>query len=79
LAGTTCTLYIEPGSPWENAYRESFNTRLRGVLLEEHRAEHNDVRPHRAHDYETPNAFFEGWLTRKKDQAVETVYNPGLS
>lgn len=27
------TLYIEPGSPWENGYIESFNARLRGELL----------------------------------------------
>jgi hypothetical protein len=27
------TLYIEPGSPWENAYSESFNNRLRDELL----------------------------------------------
>ena len=26
-------LYIEPGSPWENAYSESFNSRLRDELL----------------------------------------------
>ena len=49
------------------------------MLLEQHRTEHNEVRPHSSHDYKTPNAFFEGWLTRKQDQTVETVYNPGLS
>ena len=27
------TLYIEPGSPWENGYIESFNGKLRGELL----------------------------------------------
>lgn len=27
------TLYIEPGSPWENGYNESFNGRLRDELL----------------------------------------------
>ena len=27
------TLYIEPGSPWQNAYSESFNSRLRDELL----------------------------------------------
>jgi putative transposase len=31
-AGTT-TSYIEPGSPWENAYVESFNARIRDELL----------------------------------------------
>ena len=28
------TLYIEPGSPWENGYCESFNSKLRDELLE---------------------------------------------
>jgi transposase InsO family protein len=27
------TLYIEPGSPWENGYHESFNSKLREELL----------------------------------------------
>jgi putative transposase len=27
------TLYIEPGSPWENGYCESFNFKLRGEFL----------------------------------------------
>jgi len=27
------TLYIEPGSPWENGYNESFNAKLRDELL----------------------------------------------
>ena len=29
------TAYIEPGSPWENGYCESFNARLRDELLTE--------------------------------------------
>jgi len=29
------TLYIEPGSPWENGYNESFNGKLRDELLNE--------------------------------------------
>jgi putative transposase len=28
------TLLIEPGSPWENGYIESFNGKLRDVLLD---------------------------------------------
>ena len=28
------TLYIEPGSPWENGYCESFNSKLRDELLD---------------------------------------------
>jgi putative transposase len=52
------TLYIEPGSPWENAYSETFNSRLRDelldrevfetlkeakVILEDHRLDYNHV------------------------------------
>lgn len=55
------TLYIEPGSPWENGYMESFNGRLRmeflngelfdtlleaKVLIERWRKEYNTIRPH---------------------------------
>jgi putative transposase len=68
----TGTLFIEPGSPWENAYIESFNSRLRNdflnvevfgslkeaqVLAEEHRLEYNHRRPHSALGYRTPAAF----------------------
>ena len=66
------TLYIAPGSPWENAYSESFNSRFRDeflnrevfetlkeaqVLIEDHRREYNDYRPHSSLDYQTPSAF----------------------
>jgi putative transposase len=66
------TLYIAPGSPWENAYSESFNSRFRDefldrevfstlreaqVLIEGHRREYNDYRPHSSLDYQTPSAF----------------------
>ena len=68
----TGPLFIEPGSPWENAYIESFNSRLRNdflnvevfgslkeaqVLAEEHRLEYNHRRPHSALGYRTPAAF----------------------
>ena len=60
------TLFIEPGSPWENGYVESFNGKLRDGLLnratfstlteaksliERWRREDNTVRPHRALGY----------------------------
>jgi putative transposase len=66
------TLYIAPGSPWENAYIESFNSRLRDellnvesfgnlreaqVLVEEYRRQYNHHRPHSASNYMTPAAF----------------------
>ena len=57
------TLFIEPGSPWENGYVESFNGKLRDelldrelfatlwevhVLVERWRRHYNQIRPHRA-------------------------------
>jgi putative transposase len=60
------TLYIEPGSPWENGYCESFNGRLRDDLLNgeifyslrEARVMierwHNTVRPHSSLGYRPP-------------------------
>ncbi len=66
------TLYIAPGSPWENAYSESFNGRFRDEFLnremftslrearlitEDFRLEYNHRRPHSSLDYMTPAAF----------------------
>lgn len=63
------TLYIEPGSPWENGYIESFNGKLRDelldreifdtlleakVLIERWRVEYNTVRPHSSLGYRPP-------------------------
>ena len=64
------TLFIEPGSPWENGYIESFNGKLRDELLnrewfstlfeakiltEEWRKEYNQFRPHSALGYRPPS------------------------
>lgn len=63
------TLFIEPGSPWENGYNESFNGKLRDellngeiltsllearVLVEAWRREYNEVRPHSSLGYRPP-------------------------
>ena len=63
------TLYIEPGSPWENGYNESFNGKLRDellnreifytlteaqVLIEQWRQHYNTIRPHSALNYHPP-------------------------
>ncbi len=63
------TLFIEPGSPWENGYVESFNGKLRDelldrdifytlteaqILIERWRQEYNTVRPHSALGYRPP-------------------------
>ncbi len=66
------TLYIEPGSPWENAYSETFVSQMRDelldrelfanlkeaqVLLEDYRGHYNHHRPHGALSYMTPAEF----------------------
>jgi len=63
------TAYIEPGSPWENGYCESFNSKLRDellngevffslaeaqVLIEAWRRHYNTVRPHSSLGYRPP-------------------------
>ena len=63
------TLFIEPGSPWENGYIESFNGKMRDellnreifttltearVLIKEWRREYNQIRPHSALAYRPP-------------------------
>lgn len=63
------TAYIEPGSPWENGYNESFNGRLRDellngevfytlkeaqVMIEQWRKHYNYVRPHSSLGYRPP-------------------------
>ena len=66
------TLYIKPGSPWENGHIESFHDKLRGeclnrelfgslleaqIILEAWRTEYNDERPHSALRYQTPSEY----------------------
>ena len=63
------TVFIEPGSPWENGYIESFNARLRDeflnseifytlkeaqILIEAWRRHYNAIRPHSNLGYRSP-------------------------
>ncbi len=63
------TLYIEPGSPWENGYCESFNSKRRDellaheifytlkeaqILIESWRKDYNTKRPHSSLGYKPP-------------------------
>jgi transposase InsO family protein len=65
----TKTAYIEPGSPWENGYCESFNARFRDellngeifyslkeaqIIIEQWRRFYNTKRPHSALGYRPP-------------------------
>jgi putative transposase len=67
--------FIDPGSPWQNAWIESFNGRLRDellnswrfdsllearVIIEDWRADYNAHRPNTAHGELTPTEFAVG-------------------
>jgi putative transposase len=73
------SIFIDPGSPWQNAWIESFNGRLRDeflngwqfdnlleaqVLIEDWRIDYNEHRPHSAHGDLTPSEFAQAWTTR---------------
>jgi len=83
------TLYIEPGSPWENGYIESFNGKLRdGILdrelfysvkeakaiVEDWRLEYNNHRPHSGLGYMTPAAFAVGCIPSASPTAQPKEY-----
>ena len=70
------TAYIEPGSPWENPFVESFNGRFRDeflnielfasvqearLLAEQHRVEYNTYRLHSALQGRTPLETLQQW------------------
>jgi putative transposase len=81
LAGQkTHTYYIDPGSPWQNGFRESFHGRFRDeflygtlfanvaecrVLSEGYRREYNTERPHQSLNYLTPVEFKQQWLQNR--------------
>ncbi len=82
------TLYIEPGSPWQNAYAESFNSRFRDELLDreifttlieakvlvaDYVRQYNTERPHSSLNYQTPAAF-----VAVQTQTMNSVVHAGL-
>lgn len=73
---TIDTHHIDPGSPWQNPFGESFNGRFRDeclnlevfltvleaqVVCERWRGHYNDERPHSALDYRTPSECHRAW------------------
>ena len=69
--------FIAPGSPWQNGFRESFDSRFRDeflsetlffsvaearVLCETWRRAYNEERPHQALGYKTPHEYKHEWL-----------------
>ena len=82
------TLYVEPGSPWENGFVESFHGRLRDELLDAElfgsvaeartlsdcwRREYNQERPHSALGYATPNEFAAKCEEKSKTKKCEAA------
>jgi transposase InsO family protein len=85
------TLFIAPGSPWENGYVESFNGKLRDELLngeiflsleeirwviDRWRLDYNHHRPHSSLNYQTPATFAARCLTSAPQAASATPQQP---
>ena len=81
------SVFIDPGSPWQNAWIESFNGRLRDellngwsfgsvleaqVLVEGWRIDYNNNRPHSAHGELTPVEYAHAWTTTNQPQLAST-------
>jgi len=77
----TGTSYIEPGSPWENPFVESFGSRLRDellsveqfdtlleaqVLIGDWKHEYNTYRPHSSLGWRSPVAYATAWKAENK-------------
>jgi len=86
----TRTIYIDPGSPWQNAYGESFNGRFRDeclnmelfntiaeaqIVIELWRREYNEQRPHSSLGYLSPTEF----VTRYNTENVPNSRSTSLS
>jgi len=81
------TLFIEPDSPWENGYIESFNDKLRDeclnreifrngkeaqTIVEAFRQEYNNYWPHSSLAYLTPAEFARRYYeSHKEEQAIQ--------
>ncbi len=83
------TCYIEPGSPWENAFVESFHGKLRDeclnrelltsifeaqIVIRDFQNEYNTKRPHSALNYQTPAVIF--YQARRLGKSTELL-TPG--
>lgn len=81
----TNSVFIDPGSPWQNAWIESFNGKFRDellngwqfdslqearVIIEDWRIDYNWKRPHTAHGDLTPGEFAAKWTTNNQPQAA---------
>jgi putative transposase len=82
--------YIDPGSPWQNPYVESFNSRVRDellsvelfsslaeakVMVEDWREDYNQRRPHSALGMIAPTRFARAWRADQDELAV-SLHSP---
>ena len=82
------THYIEPGSPWQNAYNESFNSIFRitcldrwlfgslteaRVVIQQWLEEYNTIRPHGSLAGMNPEQFLQYWTEGKMNQQPKTL------
>jgi len=80
--------YIEPGSPWENGYCESFNAKLRDellngeifytlaeakVVIDSWRSHYNTKRPHSSLGYRPPAPEVAQWPAPPSDAATPAI------
>jgi len=80
------SLFIKPGSPWENGYIESFNDKLRDeclnresfrngkeaqTIVEAWRQEYNNYRPHSSLGYLTPSEFARRYYEKNQVTGVK--------
>ena len=86
-------IYIDPGSPWQNGFVESFHQRLRDeclnqeiflsvlearVIIEDWRKLYNAIHPHSNLDYDSPDMFFESLQKTIKATSVGKELTPSL-
>lgn len=79
--GGSATSYIEPGSPWQNPFVESFASRVRDetlaveafdslpeakIVIEDWRNTYNTQRPHSSLDWQTPADYAATWRTTER-------------
>jgi putative transposase len=83
--------YIEPGSPWQNAYVESFGSRIRDellsvemftclaeakVMVEDWRHDYNHHRPHSALGMTSPARFARTWRAHHDEPLAASLRSP---
>lgn len=85
----TGSVFIEPGSPWQNSFVESINGKLRDeflaveqfhslleakVMAEDYRRHYNTYRPHSSLGYRTPSEFTLDWCNNNLEHSRTPVH-----